>query len=111
MHEYEDHPTQKPESLLERIILASSKKGQLVLDPFAGTFTTGAVAQRLDRRSVSFEINQEYVKIGLRRLGLATDFDGEPLLAPKKNYVRKNGKVEDAQSLTLDLFENGAAQQ
>jgi adenine-specific DNA-methyltransferase len=92
MDEYEDHPTQKPETLLERIILASSKPGDLVLDPFAGTFTTGAVAKRLARRSVSFEVNREYVKIGLRRLGIAAELDGTALRAPQKTYVRKNGK-------------------
>ena len=44
MDEYENHPTQKPEALLKRIILASSNPGDIVLDPFAGSFTTGAVA-------------------------------------------------------------------
>ncbi|MEN1396534.1 DNA methyltransferase, partial [Pseudomonas aeruginosa] len=43
MDEYENHPTQKPEALLKRIILASSNPGDIVLDPFAGSFTTGAV--------------------------------------------------------------------
>ena len=47
MHEYENHPTQKPISLLERIITASSKKGDTVLDPFSGTFTTSFVAQKV----------------------------------------------------------------
>ena len=56
MPEYENHPTQKPEALLERIIRASSNEGDIVLDPFAGTFTTCAVAKRLNRRSISIEI-------------------------------------------------------
>ena len=68
MGEYEEHPTQKPEALLERIILASSNPGGTVLDPFAGTFTTCAVAQRLSRRSIGIELQDEYVRIGLRRL-------------------------------------------
>lgn len=52
MEEYENHPTQKPEALLERIILASSNENDIVLDPFGGSFTTSAVAQRLGRRSI-----------------------------------------------------------
>ncbi len=71
MPEYEDHPSQKPEALLERIVLASSNVGDTVLDPFSGTFTTSAVAKRLGRRTVGIEIQQEYVKTGLRRLGFA----------------------------------------
>ena len=67
MHEYENHPTQKPESLLNRIILASSNPGGLVLDPFSGAFTTSAVAKRLGRRSIGIEWEKDYIKIGLRR--------------------------------------------
>ena len=54
MDEYENHPSQKPEALLERIIKASSNLGDVVLDPFGGSFSTGAVAVRLgrDRKSV-----------------------------------------------------------
>jgi len=90
MPEYEEHPSQKPEALLERIIKASSNPGDTVLDPFAGTFTTCAVARRLGRRSIGSESQSEYVKIGLRRLKLATSHDGEQLRAPRKNYVRRN---------------------
>ena len=89
MPEYEDHPSQKPETLLERIIKASSNPGDMVLDPFSGTFTTCAVAQRLGRRSIGIESQIDYVKIGLRRLGIATHLNGEPLVAPNKSYTRK----------------------
>jgi len=92
MPEYENHPSQKPEALLARIVLASSNAGDLVVDPFAGTFTTCAVAQQLDRKSVGIEQEREYVKIGLRRLGLTGEFEGEKLKALDKTYVRKNGK-------------------
>lgn len=91
MPEYEEHPSQKPEALLERIIKASSNQGDLVLDPFAGTFTTGAVAQRLGRQSISIEMQVDYFKIGLRRLGIADNFNGEQLKPLDKKYVRKNG--------------------
>jgi site-specific DNA-methyltransferase (adenine-specific) len=91
MNEYEDHPSQKPEALLERIIKASTNKEGVVLDPFAGTFTTCAVAQRLGRKSIGIELEQEYVKIGLRRLGISQHFKGEKLAKPDKTYIRKNG--------------------
>ena len=93
MDEYEDHPSQKPEALLERIIRASSNPGDLVLDPFAGTFTTCAVAKRLGRRTIGIELQRSYVGVGLRRLGLATALDGEALQRLPKNYVRRNGKA------------------
>ncbi|MGV3524828.1 MAG: adenine-specific DNA-methyltransferase [Candidatus Sericytochromatia bacterium] len=69
MPEYAEHPSQKPEALLERVILASSQPGDTVLDPFAGTLTTAAVAQRLGRVSVSIEQHPDYVQAGLQRLG------------------------------------------
>ena len=79
MDEYENHPTQKPIALLKRIIQASSNQGDLVLDPFSGTFTTCYVAKELGRRSIGIELQDEYVKIGLRRLQLANEFNGEKL--------------------------------
>lgn len=93
MGEYEEHPSQKPESLLERIILASSNPGELVLDPFGGTFTTSAVAKRLNRRSIGIEFQEQYVGIGLRRLGISHALNGVALEPVIKNYARtKNGK-------------------
>jgi site-specific DNA-methyltransferase (adenine-specific) len=90
MPEYEEHPSQKPEALLERIIKTSSNPGDIVLDPFAGTFTTCAVAQKLDRHSIGVGKEEEYVKIGLRRLGIQTEINGEKLLPPHKNHIRRN---------------------
>lgn len=86
MDEYENHPTQKPVALLERIIKASSNVGDIVLDPFSGSFTTSYVAQQLGRKSVGIELQEEYIKIGLRRLGLATEYNGSPLEMPHKTY-------------------------
>jgi adenine-specific DNA-methyltransferase len=91
MDEYEEHPSQKPEALLDRIIKASSNPGDLVLDPFAGTFTTCAVAQRLGRKSIGIEQERGYFKIGARRLGLTRELDGEFLQPIDKTYVRKHG--------------------
>ena len=91
MDEYEDHPSQKPEALMERIIRASSRIGDLILDPFAGTFTTCAVAQRLGRKSIGIELQEEFFKTGLRRLKISDEYNGEELKPLEKSYVRKNG--------------------
>jgi len=99
MPEYEEHPTQKPEALLERIVLASSNLGDLVLDPFAGTFTTGCVAQKHRRRFIGIEAEEAYVKIGLRRLAIATEYKGEHLHRPAKTY--ETAYSGEAQTLTL----------
>ena len=62
------HPTQKPEALLERIILASSKRGDLVLDPFSGTGTTAFVAERFGRRWIGIDNNMNYISLSVERL-------------------------------------------
>src|ERR1700756_1058125 len=62
------HPTQKPEGLLARVLLSSSKVGDLVIDPFNGTGTTGAVAKRLGRRYVGFERDEIYAKAAEQRI-------------------------------------------
>ena len=62
------HPTQKPEALLARVILAASRPDDLVLDPFCGTGTTGAVAQRLRRRFVGFERERDYAAAAEKRI-------------------------------------------
>lgn len=99
MDEYENHPTQKPISLLERIIKASSNEGDLVLDPFSGTFTTCFVAKELNRKSIGIELQDEYVKIGLRRLQLAEEFKGEKL--EKEIRTFETEKILTQQNLTL----------
>lgn len=68
MREKTPHPTQKPEKILKRIILANSNKGDLVLDPFMGSGTTAVVAKRLGRDYVGFEVNKDYVILSLKRL-------------------------------------------
>jgi modification methylase len=62
------HPTQKPEALLYRILLACTKPGDVVLDPFFGTGTTGAVARRLGRRWIGIEREHSYVKVAKERI-------------------------------------------
>lgn len=62
------HPTQKPEALLYRVLLASTKPGETVLDPFFGSGTTGAVARKLGRRFIGIERDPGYVEVARRRL-------------------------------------------
>jgi modification methylase len=71
------HPTQKPEALLARVILAASRPDDLVLDPFCGTGTTGAVAKRLSRRFVGIERESAYAAAAQKRIAAI-----EPMAAP-----------------------------
>ena len=71
------HPTQKPEYLLERIVLASTKAGQTVLDPFCGSGTTGVAARRFERQFIGIDNCEEYLEITKRRL--------EKVLAERRN--------------------------
>lgn len=104
MDEYEEHPSQKPEALLERIIRASSNEGDIVFDPFAGTFTTAAVAKSLNRKSISIEMQDEYLKIGLRRALGMKEHLGKKLEASKKNTKIRNGHGAKHEDKTGDLF-------
>jgi modification methylase len=69
------HPTQKPEALLYRILLACTKPGDIVLDPFFGTGTTGAVARRLGRRWIGIERETAYVKVARERINSTLPLD------------------------------------
>src|SRR5215469_12127763 len=75
------HPTQKPEALLARIMLAASRPDDLVLDPFSGTGTTGAVARRLRRRFIGIEREADYAKGAQKRIA-AVEPLAKPTLAP-----------------------------
>lgn len=67
------HPTQKPLALLERVILASSRAGELVLDPFVGSGTTGVAAVRTGRRFVGVDNSEDFLKVARQRLAEALD--------------------------------------
>ena len=69
------HPTQKPEALLYRVMLATTKKGDVVLDPFFGTGTTGAVARRLGREWIGCERESVYREAALERIDMALPLD------------------------------------
>ncbi|MEG3975618.1 adenine-specific DNA-methyltransferase [Microcoleus sp. N9_B2] len=97
MPEYEEHPTQKPTLLLERIIKASSNEGDVVLDIFSGTFTTSFVAKQLKRKSIGIELQEKYLQIGLRRLEITQDNSEERVMSEVNS-----GEISPKQ-LTLNL--------
>ncbi|HEV2189679.1 MAG TPA: site-specific DNA-methyltransferase [Stellaceae bacterium] len=83
------HPTQKPEALLHRVLLASTRPGDIVLDPFCGTGTTGAVAKRLGRRFLGIERDPAYAALARERIAAVTPADGEAVaLASKREAPR-----------------------
>lgn len=83
--ERENHPTQKPEALVARMVLASTKEGDIVLDPFFGSGTTPRVCQVLNRRCIAIDLNPEYAKLARRRL--AKPFEGFDSIDPRLNRV------------------------
>ena len=86
MSEYETHPSQKPINLLKRIIKASSNEGDLILDPFSGTFTTSYVCKELRRKSIGIEIDDSYFTIGLRRVLNIQEYEGKSIRREPKIY-------------------------
>jgi modification methylase len=100
------HPTQKPEALLARVLLSSSRLDDLVLDPFCGTGTTGAVAKRLSRRFVGIEREQSYAKAAAARIA-ATDMLEAPTLVPVMS-AREAPRVAFAALIERGLVTPGA---
>ena len=84
------HPTQKPESLLNRIIMSSSRIGDVVLDPFFGTGTTGVVAKKLKRNYIGIEESLTYVKKAQKRLDGTFPIQPDEIIqiVPKKQEPR-----------------------
>lgn len=81
----QNHPTQKPEGLIERMVLASSNEGDLVLAPFSGSGTTLRVCQQLNRNCIGIELNEEYVNLTQKRLSEA--FTGFDSIDPKMSRI------------------------
>nr|WP_190235796.1 site-specific DNA-methyltransferase [Allorhizobium terrae] len=111
------HPTQKPEALLARIILASSKAGDVILDPFFGSGTTGAVAKRLGRNFVGIEREQDYIDaasaridavepLGKIELTVMTGKKAEPRVA--FNTLLDSGLLKPGQVLSCDKRKHSA---
>ncbi len=91
------HPTEKPEKLLERIILIGSKEGDTILDPFMGSGTTGVVAKRFNRNFIGIEIDEKYYDIAKKRIE-DTPIEGN-LVKFLENLTNKN-------VLQLDIYSN-----
>lgn len=102
MEEYENHPTQKPEALLERIILASSHEQDVVLDPFSGSFTTAAVALKHNRKVIGIELNEAFYKMGLRRTHLRAEYKGEVLEKIKERKTNHKSKKDHRENRIID---------
>ncbi|WP_246748533.1 site-specific DNA-methyltransferase [Rhizobium setariae] len=94
------HPTQKPEALLARILMASSKPGDIVLDPFFGSGTTGAVAKRLGRNFVGIEREQDYIDAASARIAAV-----EPLSSAELTVM--TGKKAEPRVAFNTLVESG----
>lgn len=95
----QNHPTQKPEGLIERMVLASSDKGDAVLDPFAGSGTTPRVCQQLDRNCIAFEINPDYVRMIKERL--SKPFNGFDSIDPRMERIPLDLKDPDIRNSYL----------
>ena len=89
----QNHPTQKPEGIIERIVLASSNKGDMVLDPFSGSGTTRRVCQQLGRKAIGYELNPEYVAMTEQRL--SEPFSGFDSVDPRMERVPNDLRRED----------------
>ncbi len=101
------HPTQKPEALLARIINAASKPGDLILDPFFGTGTTGAVAKRLNRRFIGVEREAAYIAEAEKRIAAVVPVD--PALTAQPVTAREAPRVAFASLVEHGLVTPGAA--
>jgi modification methylase len=105
------HPTQKPEALLYRVLMASTDTGDIVLDPFFGTGTTGAVARRLHRRFIGIEKYPEYAAAAEERINQVQQVEFDPPIFvspdPRKEVripigsLLENGLLEPGQTLYL----------
>jgi len=91
MHEKTPHPTQKPEELLRKIILASSNVGDIVLDPFCGSGTTPVCSEQLQRKWLACDLSSEYLKWAVNRLQLVEDWTIEKWIRYDfENQKRRN---------------------
>lgn len=101
------HPTQKPEALLARVILSSTEPGAVVLDPFFGSGTTGAVAKRLGRHFVGIERDQTYIDAATKRIARVKPLDDQTV-APMQGK-RAEVRVPFATIVEMGLVKPGAS--
>ena len=96
----QNHPTQKPEGLIERMVLASTREGELVVDPFMGSGTTLRVCQQLNRCAIGIDVNPEYVEMTRNRL--AQPFNGFDSVDPRMERVPNDLRKPDIREQYLD---------
>ena len=90
------HPTQKPEGLIERMVLASSNEGNIVLDPFSGSGTTLRVCQQLNRDCIGFELNPNFVQMTKERLSKPfTGFDSIDERMERVPFDLRDGAIRE----------------
>ncbi len=99
------HPTQKPESLLHRVLVGSTNPGDVILDPFFGTGTTGAVAKKLGRDFIGIEREEAYRKVAQKRLSKVRKFDRESLTVTASK--RAEPRVPFGQLVERGMLEPG----
>ena len=99
------HNTQKPEELLYRVILSSTQPGDLVLDPFFGTGTTGAICKKLGRRFIGIEKNPTYIKEAKKRILNVEKIDTTEL---EINEIIKTNKVKFSKLLEKGIIKAGS---
>ncbi|MDQ0391661.1 site-specific DNA-methyltransferase [Labrys monachus] len=100
------HPTQKPEALLARVLMAASRPGDVVLDPFFGSGTTGAVAKKLGRHFVGIERDRDYIAHARERIALASPVGDADMLAPSEK--RSEPRIPFASVVERALLQPGA---
>jgi site-specific DNA-methyltransferase (adenine-specific) len=108
MPENTDHPTQKPEKLIAKLILASSKRNDFVFDPFLGSGTSAVVAKKLGRRFSGVELDREYCCLALKRLKIA---EGDPSIQGyadgvfwERNSLQQQPRSRTAPSAQRDML-------
>jgi len=95
------HPTQKPEALLERVVISSTAPGDIILDPFFGSGTTGAVAKKLGRHWIGIEANPGYIAIAIQRIDSVVPY------AEYKEHVSIDHKNKEVRIPFITLLQNG----
>lgn len=93
MHEKTAHPTQKPEELLRKIVLASSNRDDLVIDPFLGSGTTAVVAEQLDRRWKGCDLSFDYCQWAARRIELVEEWPVEKWIEYDRENTRRRQSI------------------
>jgi len=93
MHEKTPHPTQKPEELLRKIVLASSKPGELVVDPFLGSGTTAVVSEQLKRQWMGCDLSVEYCQWAAKRIELVENWPVEKWIEYDLENARRRRSI------------------